>query len=220
MSTLFRMSAFLAVVIAGCSRTVERPLNPSPAPPEGQAREWTNVTVEGPYGPLDMPVPALRISASQPLHIDSIALRQVERRLLARIARVARAQAASLVVDTVATMMSTRNPAPEIRAGLLGVIPFDEGEVAAAADGQPRLRAVAALAKELPGPIRIVANVSGTGTAIVNVGLVRARRIYLELVELAPLLADREVWISVKSTSVLPGAPLPRPVVEIYVSDR
>lgn len=165
-------------------------------------------------------MPALRISAAEPLHIDSVALRDVERRLLARIARVARAQVASLVVDTGATMMSTRNPAPEIRAGLLGVIPFDEGEVEAAADGQPRLRAVAALAKELPGSLRIVAKVNGTGMATVDVGLVRARRVYLELLALTPVLAEREAAISVKSTSVLPGAPLPRPVVEIYVSDR
>lgn len=230
MSTLFRQWALVALLVSACGRASGPPLNPSPAPPEpadsaeaAQAREWARVTIHGPYGSFEMAVPAIRISAPDAgtaLLIDSVALREVERRLLGRMSRVARAGAASLLRDTAATMMSTKDPAPEIRRGLLGAIPFAGNAIEPTPEGNARLKSVAALAAGLAGEIRIVAVASGTGAVNFDAALARARHVYLDLIAHQPRLAEREALVTVRTIATLPGAPLPTPVVEVYVSPQ
>lgn len=230
MSTLFRLWAIVALLATACARASGPPLNPAPAPPEAadsaaaaQAREWTRVTIQGPYGSFEMAVPAIRIAASNAttaLLIDSAALREVERRLLGRMSRVARAGAASLLRDTAATMMSTKDPAPEIKLGLLGAIPFAENVLDPTPEGSARLKSVAALAAGLTGEIRIVALAHGVGAILFDAALARARHVYLDLIAHQPRLAEREVLVTVRTVATLPGAPLPAPVVEVYVSPQ
>lgn len=229
MSTLFRQWALVALLVSACGRASGPPLNPSPAPSDradaadAQAREWSRVTIHGPYGSFEMAVPAIRISAPDArttLLVDSVSLREVERRLLGRMSRVARAGAASLLRDTAATMMSTRDPAPEIRRGLLGAIPFAGHLLHPTAEGSTRLKSVATLAAGLAGEIRIVAVASGTGAVNFDAALARARHVYLGMIAQQPRLAEREVLVTVRTVATLPGAPLPAPVVEVYVSPQ
>lgn len=148
--------------------------------------------------------------------VDSVALRQIERQLTARIGSIARAQAASLL-ETSQPVVPLKNVAPKIRRGLLGTIEFAEKSVdPVAADRAP---AVARLAAELEGSIEVVAVASGTGAAVFDLALARARRVYLDLVAAVPGLGQREVVFTIRTIETLPGAPIPVQAVEILINE-
>jgi hypothetical protein len=144
-------------------------------------------------------------------------LREVEKRLTARIANIARSQAAALA-DTAESRIIRRNPAPDIKHGLLGAIPFEDDALVPTEAGAARIAAVAHLLHELPGRIDIVVRANGTGGTFFDVASTRARRVYLRLLEAEPRLAERELRLTVRTQHVLPGAPVPDPVVEVYYS--
>jgi hypothetical protein len=170
-----------------------------------------------------MAVPVISISpasgTTSSIVLDSVALQEVEKRLTARMAAIARAQASALL-DSVATMRPGRNPAPRIRAGLVGEIGFEEDLLLPSADGIARITAVAALLRDLDGRIEISASVNGIGGARFDIANARARRVYLALLEAQPDLAERELLLSVRTHAVLPGAPVPNPVVAVYYTPQ
>jgi hypothetical protein len=61
---------------------------------------------------------------------------------------------------------------------------------------------------------------NGIGAARFDVGNARARRVYLALLEAQPGLAEREVLLTVRTRAMLPGAPVPHPVVEVYYTPQ
>jgi hypothetical protein len=226
MSTVFLRVAIMTVLVAACGRSAQPLREPVPAAPSADttaARSWQRITVDGPYGTFAMAVPVISISpaegASSSIMLDSVALREVEKRLTARIAGIARAQASALL-DSVSTAPRGRNPAPVIRAGLLGEIVFATDSLLPTAEGARRVVAIAAMLLELPGRVEISTVVSGLGAARFDVANARARRVYLALVEAEPSLAEREVLLTVRTRAMLPGAPVPHPVVEVYYTPQ
>jgi hypothetical protein len=219
MSTLFRQLAILSLLL-GCAGSAPPPEPAAASAP--QEREWKQITVSGPYGTFDVAVPVITISTTQngagSIVIDSVALIEVEKRLTSRIAHIARAQAAALMVDTSETRFISRNPAPSIKPGLIGMIPFELSDIEPTAEGKQRIPAAAALLNDLPGTIQIVTTAHGTGGTAFGVANARASRVYLDLLGAEPHLTRREVVFIVRTTEALPGAPVPEPVVEVYYS--
>jgi hypothetical protein len=217
MRTLFLQIVILSAGCAG-SRGAPEPV-PASAPEE---REWKQITVSGPYGTFDVAVPVISISTAQngvsSIVIDSVALLELEKRLTARIAHIARAQAAALMVDTTEKRFISRNPAPPIKPGLIGMIPFELDDIEPTAEGKRRIAAAAALLNDLPGAIQIVTAAHGTGGTQFGIANARASRVYLDLLTAEPRLARREVLVTIRTEAVLPGAPVPDPVVEVYFS--
>ncbi|HEX6558545.1 MAG TPA: hypothetical protein VF021_03765 [Longimicrobiales bacterium] len=168
---------------------------------------------------MRVPVLAIRSVAgsSGALLVDSVALREVERRLLGRIARVARAEAAALH-DTTPPLMPPRTPVPEIQPGLLGEISFANASADLDDAARRRIAAVAHLAVQFDGRLEVVANVEGTGGALLDAALLRARRVYLGLIEGDPALAQREVVLTVRTHTAIPGAPRQPPVVRVFAA--
>jgi hypothetical protein len=170
-----------------------------------------------------MAVPVIAISpaagTTSSIVVDSAALHEVEKRLTARIAGIARAQA-SAVFDSISSAPAGRNPAPLIRTGLLGEIAFEEDFLLPTAEGVKRITAVAALLRDLPGRIDVRASVHGTGAARFDIANARARRVYLALLEAEPRLAEREVELTARTIAALPGAPVPHPVVAVYYTPQ
>ena len=217
MSTLFPHIAILSLLI-GCTGSAPPPEPVTPSTP--QEREWKQITVTGPYGTFDVAVPVVFISTAQngggSILIDSVALVELEKRLTARIAHIARAQAAALMVDTSETRFISRNPVPSIKPGLIGMIPFEMDDIEPTAEGKLRIAAASELLNGLPGAIQIVAAAHGTGGTQFGIANARASRVYLDLLAAQPRLARREVVFTVRTQAVLPGAPVPDPVVEVY----
>lgn len=217
MSTLFPRIAILSLLL-GCGGTAPGPVPVTPAPPDERA--WKQITVSGPYGTFDVPVPVISLataeSAQGSILIDSIALVELEKRLTQRIGQIARAQAAALMVDTAHNRFIQRNPAPSIKPGLVATIDFDANSADPTVDSRLRISAASDLLYELPGSIHIVTAAHGTGGLQFDVANTRARRVYLDLLGAEPRLADREVVFTVRTRAVLPGAPVPDPVVEVY----
>jgi len=186
-----------------------------------QSREWSRVTVTGSYGTFEIPVPVIAISpaagSTAALLVDSVALREVERRLTARIARIARAEAAALH-DTTPPLMAPRSPAPEIEPGLLGTIPFETDSATPTPAGMQRIAAVAHLAAAVDGRIELVANMQGTGAPTLDAAMLRARSVYLALLRAEPSLSQREVLLTVQTHAVMPGAPRQAPTVQIFAA--
>lgn len=178
------------------------------------------IIVDGAYGPIEMQVPAVKIAAAAGARslvlIDSVALHQVERRLTARIANIARAEAAALQSNAAPPIMNPRHLVEPIKPGLLGAIPFSADSLTPTAVGLERIVAVARLAEQLSGSLEIVVITQGTGAAVFDVAVSRARRVYSSLLESAPSLRDREVRLIVRTSAVNPGAPRASPVVEVY----
>jgi hypothetical protein len=217
MSTLFPQLAILSLLL-GCAGSAPPPEPASSSAP--QEREWKQITVSGPYGTFDVAVPVVSISTMQngvgSIVIDSVALAELEKRLTSRIAHIARAQAAALMVDTSETRFISRNPAPSIKPGLIGTIPFEMSDIEPTEEGKGRIAAAAALLNDLPGTIQIVTAAHGTGGTQFGIANARASRVYLDLLAAEPRLARREVLFTVRTYDVLPGAPVPDPVVEVY----
>jgi hypothetical protein len=145
MSTVFLRTALMALLVAACGRSAQPPRQPIPAASSAattDTRSWQRITVDGPYGSFEMSVPVISISpaegAASSIVLDSVALREVEKRLTARIAGIARAQASALL-DSVSTAPRGRNPAPVIRAGLLGEIAFAADSLLPTAEGARRV---------------------------------------------------------------------------------
>ena len=207
-------------LLLGCTRSAPPPVPVSPKPLE--ERTWKQITVEGPYGTFEVAVPVISISTAQnaqgSILVDSVALLELEKRLTSRIAHIARAQAAALMVDTTATRFITRNPAPAIKPGLLASIPFELKDMVPSEEGRLRIGAAAAMLQELPGVIHIESVAHGTGGDHFDVASLRAHRVYLALLAAEPRLRDREFVYTVRTIEVLAGAPVPDPVVELYFS--
>lgn len=221
MSTLFPRLAIVSVLL-GCGQAVRTPQSAAPAPPD-DTREWKQITVSGAYGTFDVPVPVLTLSTAEDAEgsivVDSVALLDLEKRLTARVGRIARAQAAALI-DTSASRIIKRNPAPVIKPGLIATIPFDVREVEPTANGATRIVAASALLYDLPGAIRIIALAHGTDGVQFDVALTRARRVYMDLLAADPRLANRAAEVMVRAVPTLPGAPVPDPAVEVYYSQQ
>jgi hypothetical protein len=170
-----------------------------------------------------MAVPVISISpatgVTSSIIVDSVALHEVEKRLTARMSGIARAQA-SAVLDSISPPPPGRNPAPAIRTGLLGEIAFEADFLLPTAHGVTRILAVAALLRDLEGRIEISAKVNGIGAARFDIANARARRVYLALLEAEPSLTGREVQLTVRTIAVLPGAPVPNPVVAVYYTPQ
>lgn len=167
-----------------------------------------------------MQVPALTIAgadgARTTVLVDSVALRQVERRLTARMGGIARAEASALKNDTTVRVVNPRHLAEAIKPGLLGAIPFSSDSLSPTETGRERIASVAHLAKGLPGALEIVAETDGTGAVVFDVALARARLVYFALLESVPGLADREVVLTVRTHAVDPGAPRAAPTVSVF----
>lgn len=226
MSTIFLRTSAATLFIAAIGCGGGRSQTPTPSGQKAadpSEREWKRITVGGPYGEFEMAVPVITISpandAPGSIVVDSTALHEVEKRLTARMAGIARAQAGALF-DSVSAAPRSRNPAPLIRAGLLGEIPFEADSLRPTSEGTTRVQAVAGMLRELAGRIEVSATVAGTGAARFDVANARARRVYLALLEAQPGLAEREVQLTVRTYAVLPGAPVPLPVVGVYYSPQ
>ena len=224
MSTRILCSAFVVFTVAACSH-VPQPFVAVPAPADSVAalqktRQWTTVRIDGPYGAFDMPVPALTISpvagSSVSLMLDSVALRQVERRLTTRIARVALDEAAALHNDSIASTSTPHQPAPAIQPGLLGAIAFEADSLTLSPDAATRIAAVAQMAVQLDAPLTLISEIDGTGAAPTDAAMMRARRVYLDLIAAQPALAGREVGIIVRAHAVLLGAARRSARVEVF----
>jgi hypothetical protein len=219
MSTLFPQMVVLSLLF-GCAGAAPPPQPAASSAP--QEREWKSITVSGPYGTFDVAVPVVSISTAQngvgSIVIDSVALVELEKRLTSRIAHIARAQAAALMVDTSETRFISRNPAPSIKPGLIGMIPFELNDIEPTAEGKQRIAAASVLLNDLPGMIQITTVAHGTGGTQFGIANARASRVYLDLLAAEPRLARREVVFTVRTEAVLPGAPVPDPVVEVYYS--
>lgn len=225
MSTFFLRCATFSLLAAGCAHAPPAPIAAAPAAPDSAAdadgREWSRITVTGSYGTFDMRVPLVSIRSapgtSSVLLVDSVALRHVERRLTARIARVARAEAAALR-DTTPPLMPPRSPAPPIQPGLLGAVTFENESAELTAAARERITAMARLAAQLDGPIEVSAHAEGTGAALLDAALLRARVVYLALLRAVPALAQREVALAVRTHAAVPGAPRQPPAVEVFAA--
>lgn len=226
MSTFFGRLTVVALFASGCASGPQPVLRAVPAAadsvPAPEVRSWQTVRVEGSYGDFEMRVPALRVvpasGSSSLLIVDSVAIEQVEKRLMARMAGIARAQAAALNDTTTAISPQARHLAPAIKPGLLGAVDFADGEVEPTLRSRERITAAARLAEKIPGELRLVARTDGTSPAVFDVAIARARRVYHDLVQAAPTLGEREMQLTVRTTAVLPGAPRTQGTVEIHVS--
>jgi hypothetical protein len=226
MSTVFLRLAAVPLLVAACGGAARPAPDPLPAPTGSAAeadRAWKRIAVGGPYGGFEMAVPVISIApasgTTNSIVLDSAALHEVEKRLTSRIAGIARAQA-SAVFDSVSSAPPGRNPAPLIRTGLLGEIAFEEDVVLPTPEGVTRITAVAVLLRDLAGRIEVRAHIHGTGAARFDIAAARARRVYLALLEAEPGLAGREVELTARTIAVLPGAPVPQPVVAVYYTPQ
>jgi hypothetical protein len=162
-------------------------------------------------------VPVIRFtpadSTADSVTLDSVSLALLERRVMSRVVSAMRAQAQrERGARTAGTGLTpARNAAPTIQPGLLGVITFHE-DGAIDDSSRTRVQAVHNLLSELPGPVEIRAY-SNTDLANVDVAMARARRVYLELLDLDDRFAERDVAITV---SALNAATPPRVSVQIF----
>lgn len=222
MKTIFPNVAIVLLVAGGCGRASEPP-RPATPTTSGE-REWRQIVVDGPYGTFEMPVPVLFLTTAEggagSMFVDSIALREIEKRLTARIARIARAEAAALMPDSGVDRIIKRNPAPPIKERLLGAVPFGARALEPTPEGVARIQAIAALLAKLAGGIEIYATAHGTGPALYDVANLRARHVYLALLTAEPALAEREVRLTIRTRLVLADAPVPDPVIEVYYTPQ
>ena len=185
MCTFFLRIGVITVLLAGCHRT-------RPETPIKQAAPRADTLV--------VTVPVIRFvpsdEASGAGTLDSVSLRLLERRVMSRLVSMVRAQSEFNSGERSAGngLTPTKNAAPAIRHGLLGVITFNE-DGSIDATSRERMIAVQELLQELEGALEIRA-VSNAGIANIDVAIARARRVYLELVAMDEQLADRDVVIT------------------------
>jgi hypothetical protein len=221
---LLRCATISLLLCIGCAHAPRTVFKASPAAPDSTtttSRQWSLVTVSGSYGTFDIPVPVLAITPAAGNHstllVDSVALREVERRVTARIARIARAEAAALR-DTTPPMMPPRTPAPAIQPGLLGTVTFEADSAKPSSEGLARIAAVAHLAAQIPGRIELIAHVEGTGGPLLDAAMLRARSVYLALLRAEPSLGQREVVLTVQTHIDVPGAPRQPATVQVFAA--
>ena len=213
MSTFSRNAVILGVALGACAHSSQH-MNVTPAPADSsETRSWKMITVSGPYGKFEMPVPVLQIATN--FVIDSTALREVQKQLTARISSIAREEAAALVGDSVRGIV--HHPTQTIKPDLLGAVEFDNDSVGLNSSALTRLQGMARIAQGVPGAIELVSTEDGTGPAVFDVAVARARRVYLALTETNSRLLGRAVQMTVRTNPVLPGAPRAVPTVEVYI---
>ena len=185
MCTFFLRIGVITVLLAGCHRA--RPQTP---PAQAAPRADTLVITV----PVIRFVPSDNASGAEAL--DSVSLRLLERRVMSRLVSMMRAQTEFVSGEKSAGngLTPTKNAAPAIRHGLLGVITFnDDGSIDVTS--RERMIAVHELLQELEGALEIRA-VSNAGIANIDVAIARARRVYLELVAMDEDIAQRDVVIT------------------------
>lgn len=217
MSTVLTRTLIFSAMLGGCSRASLQRVAGLPAPAavadSADTRAWKSIRVTGSYGSFDMPVPTLVLSSTGAVMIDSVAMQEVEKRLTARVGRIARSEAESLFSSQTSSQFADAH----IKANLLGTIEFDEDSVVLNSTANARVNAVGKIAAQLPGAIELSAAAQGTGAAQFDVALARARRVYLTLVNGNPVLGDRPVQLTVKTRPLPLGAPRVTPSVEVYI---
>ncbi|HUP88432.1 MAG TPA: hypothetical protein VM100_03745 [Longimicrobiales bacterium] len=217
MSTLFTRILIISVILGGCSRASLRRVTGVPAPAaeadSADSRSWKSIRVSGSYGSFDMLVPTLTLSSTDAVMIDSVAMQEVEKRLTARVGRIARSEAESLF----SSQKSSRLADADIKTNLLGTIEFDEDSVVLNSVANARVNAVGKIAAQLNGTLEVLTTAQGTGAAQFDVALARARRVYLTLVAGNPALGERPVHLTIKTRTIPLGAPRVTPTVEVYI---
>lgn len=201
MCTFFARCAVLAVLLAGCSKGA----GPRPGRASGPTTRDTLV-VRVPFIRLT-PEDSVPGSAS----VDSATLVLLERRIMSRVSSMLRAQAEIAAGRKTDGITPAKNSAPDIRHGLLGTISFNE-DGTIDQTSRERLEAVARLLDEFDGPIELRASTDLGNTNTIDIGIARARRVYLDLIALNRNLGRRDVTITITGTHTVPM----RPQVEIF----
>lgn len=199
-----------ALTLTACVHGTTTRVRGLPAPADStDTRAWKAVQVNTAYGTFEMNVPTLVVTANsnerETFVIDSIALREVEHRMTARIAKIAREEAAALK-DKQPVTSESKNRAAVIKPDLLGTIEFEKDGALLREPAVERFRAIARLAEMQGGSLEVVSTVEGSGAATFDAALARARQVYLALVETDPKLAERSVQLTVRMQPVLTGA--------------
>lgn len=203
---------FVTLMLSACGHSA-RLEQAQPAPSDSEhEREWKTITVNGSLGSMTMPIPAFTFDSD--VVVDTVALREMEKRLTGRIASIAREQAEALAVER-ADVKAAESTSHE--TNLLGTIVFEADSISPAAAAIARIKAIGNLAQQLPGAVELTATADGTGAAVFDVAIARARRVYLALVESNPALAKRPVRLDVRTKTVEIGAPRAQPTVAIYI---
>ena len=201
MCTFFLRTGVIAVLLSGCARSTLR----DESTPQPVSRADTVV----------LTVPVLRFTpghgADVSTPLDSISLELLERRVMARLASLMRAQVQRAAGEQSAGIPPVNGAAPTIQHGLLGTVRFNEdGSIDQAS--RDRISAIAEMMSRLDGGLDIRTS-SAAGIGNIDVAIARARRVYLELLANKPAIAERDVAISVDASDMI----LPRDVaVEIF----
>jgi hypothetical protein len=202
MCTFFARSVALAVLLVGCGRSAgPRPDSAAPVPRADTLR-------------IAIPVVRLTPADSAPgsARLDSATIELLERRIMSRVASMLRVDAQIAAGNKSAGIPPVKGAAPDIRHGLLGTINFTE-DGGIAETSRQRLQAVANMLDEIAEPVELRVRVDLNNTRNVDVGMARARRVYVDLLSYNRGLAERDVVISVIGEASL--QPIV-PVVEIY----
>ena len=193
MCTFFLRIGVIAVLLSGCHRGSEIARGqPAPRP------DTVVITV-----------PVLRFtpadSAEGSAALDSASLELLERRVMSRLGSLMRAENERASGGKGVGITPVKNPAPDVQQGLLGAITFSE-DGTLGATSRERIAAIADMLRTLEGPLEIRA-VAATDMHSVDIGIARARRVYLELIADNPSLAERDVAITISaSNAAAPGS--------------
>jgi len=207
-----RTAFFLTLMLSACGHS-PRLEQAMPAPPDSaQARTWKTITVNGSLGSMTMPVPVVTVGTD--VIVDTVALNEMEKRLTGRVASIAREQAEALVAER-SNVKAAESTSQE--TNLLGTITFGADSIQPGSEAITRIKAIGGLAEKLPGSVELRATAEGTGAAVFDVAIARARRVYFSLLESNPALAQRPMRLTVSTISMEIGAPRAQPSVAIYI---